>query len=314
MPASVRWVGVFAACGCFVDPPPLESDASESSGAGETSSGPSSGSSDEDAPDDGTTTMEPAGSSDDDGEVESSGELLDCAPTPAGMVAWWRGDGDMIDSVGGEIASAIGGVEANADGYVAEAFRFDGVDDALSVGHADSPTASFTVEAWLRLDDLEQPAATDATVLGDMEIVGKMAVGATPNADGWRLFKQTDADELWFCLGASDNGCRPDSPNTVRTPTAPVGEWLHVAAVKDGDRIAIHLDGTLVAESTLVDPIDTPLASVSIGASTADVADVTDGYTSFFYGAIDEVALYDRALSEGEVSALASASEGKCRS
>jgi hypothetical protein len=92
---------------------------------------------------------------------------------------------------------------------------------------------------------------------------------------------------------------------------APVGEWLHVAAVKDGDRIAIHLDGTLVAESTLVDPIDTSIAAVSIGASTADV---TDGYTSFFYGTIDEVALYDRALTGGEVSALASATEGKCRS
>jgi hypothetical protein len=294
-----------------VDPPLLGDDSSESSGPSETSGAVASTSSDvsESEADADTTAGDPASSSGDD-EVGSSGEVIDCAPAPAGIIAWWRGDGDMLDSIGGEVASPVGGLEANADGYVAEAFRFDGVDDALSVAEAATTTESFTVEAWLRLDDLEPPE-TDEAALGDMEIIGKMAVGDAPNADGWRLFKQTDADELWFCVGAIDNGCRPDAVNTVRTPSMPADQWLHVAAVKDGERIAIHLDGMLVAESTLVDPIDTSVASISIGASTADV---TDGYTSFFFGTIDEVALYDRALSDDEVSALASASEGKCRS
>ncbi|HET6584845.1 MAG TPA: LamG domain-containing protein [Nannocystaceae bacterium] len=313
MRGSVRWVGVLAACGCFVDPPLLDSEDSDASAPGETSSAAPLGSSGDAEAEAEASTAAPTSASD-GGDDGSTGAAIDCAPTPAGMVAWWRGDGDMIDAVGGEAASAVGGVEANAEGYVAEAFHFDGVDDALSVGHSEAPTASFTVEAWLRLDDLEQPPASAVTVVGDMEIVGKMAVGDAPNADGWRLFKQTDADELWFCVGAIDNGCRADSPNTVRTPSAAVGEWLHVAAVKEGERIAIHLDGTLVAESTLVDPVDTSLAAVSIGASTADVTDETNGYTAFFYGRIDEVALYDRALSDSEVSALASATEGKCRS
>jgi hypothetical protein len=315
----LHWLWACFVCGCFVVPPPLAAESSESGADAdaETSDAPANPSMPEaDAEEDGgegTTAHDPASSSTDDGAVGTSGEAIDCAPTPAGIVAWWRGDGDMTDSIGGAAANAVGGLDANAAGYVEEAFHFDGVDDALAIDDAlvfAEPTDAFTVEAWVRLDALEQPGTTDATVPGDMEIIGKMVAGATPNADGWRLFKQTDADELWFCVGALDNGCREDGDNTVHTAATPIGEWLHVAAVRDGDRIAIHLDGMLVGESTLVAPIDTSAAAVSIGASTAEI---TDDFTSFFFGTIDEVALYDRALADDELEALANATAGKCR-
>ena len=315
------WLWGVAACGCFVEPPPLAAESgSESSSDADTESPastamPDDGDDDPDADaDDGTTGSAPnsdeatgAGTS-----GSTSGEPIDCTPTPPGIVAWWRGDGDMTDSIGDAAADAIGGLEAKAPGYVEEAFHFDGLDDALAIDAVlfATPIASFTVEAWVRLDALEQPRPTDATVLGDMEIVGQMAAGSTPNADGWRLFKQTDADELWFCVGALDNGCRPDAANTVRTGTTTVETWLHVAAVRQGDRIAIHLDGELVDESTLVDPIDSSTAPLSIGASTAEVAAV---FTSFYFGTIDELALYNRALAADELAALASSTGGKCR-
>jgi len=312
----LRWLGAFVVGGCFVEPPPLVAASSESDDGAQTSDALETTAlpgDDTEADEDSTAAAPQSSSSDDDDQHGTSGAPIDCAPTPAGIVAWWRGDGDMTDSIGGVAASAVGGLEANAAGYVGEAFHFDGVDDALAIGDAlvfAEPTDSFTVEAWVRLDALEQPRATDATVPGDMEIVGKMAAGATANADGWRLFKQTDADELWFCVGAPANGCRPDGENTVRTGSTPVNEWLHVGAVRDGDRIAIHLDGVLVDESMLVDAIDTSAAAVSIGASTAEV---TDDYTSFFFGTIDEVAFYDRALASTELAELANSPAGKCR-
>ncbi len=307
-----RWLWGLVASGCFVDAPALgdgadddESEAAHDDGS-DGAPDPGDGSSDE-----GTPTSGPgeSASSDDGTDAESTGAPIDCAPTPPGIVAWWRADGDMSDSIGGATASSMGGLDATAVGYVHEGFHFDGIDDALAIDDAMVLGTAFTIEAWVRLDGLDQPQ-TDAGVAGDMEIVGKMAAGASPNADGWRLFKQTDADELWFCVGALDNGCRPDGANTVHTASTPVDEWQHVAAVRDGDRIAIHLDGVLVDESTLVDAIDTSTAAVSIGAGTADIGAT---FTSFFFGTIDEVALYDRALAPDELAALADATAGKCR-
>lgn len=299
-----RWLGGLLASGCFVDAPAIVDAASTGSEAAHDDDGSDGviepGESDEGAP----TTGGPGASTD----VESTGASIDCAPTPAGIVAWWRADGDMSDSIGDATASAVGGLDVGAVGYVLEGFHFDGIDDALAIDDAMVLGDTFTVEAWVRLDALDQPQ-TEVGVPGDMEIVGKMSAGATPNADGWRLFKQTDADELWFCVGAADNGCRPDGENTVHTASTPIDDWQHVVAVRDGDRIAIHLDGVLVDESTLIAAIDTSTAAVSIGASTADVGT----FTAFFFGTIDEVALYDRALGPDEIATLADATAGKCR-
>lgn len=311
-----RWIWLLAPWGCFVEPPvPVLEAMEDSSGVATSGVAESEGDAETHAESDtSTATAASAGSSSsDDDDSGSSDVAIDCTPAPDGIVAWWRGDGDTVDSVGGEPASAMGGMQPNGVGYVGEAFRFDGIDDALSVG--DSPaiaamTYAFTIEAWLRLDDLEPPAGEGEMSLGDMEIVGKMAAGLEPNADGWRLFKQTDADELWFCVGATGNGCRADGSNTVRTAAVAAGAWLHVAAVKDGERIAIFLDGQLADDGMLVDAVDTATVPVSLGASTAELDAV---YDSFFFGMIDELALYDRALSDDEISLLASASAGKCR-
>jgi len=311
---ALRWICVLAPWGCFVEPPmsapePLDS----SSGAASTGAVESEGEGEAEADaSDSTPAIDASSSSEDDGSG-STGVAIDCIAAPAGIVAWWRADGDTVDSVGGEPASAIGGMQPNGVGYVDEAFRFDGVDDALTVGVSPAlgaMTGAFTIEAWLRLDDLDPPGDPDGVLLGDMEIVGRMAPGLAPNADGWRLFKQTDADELWFCMGALDNGCRADGSNTVRTAAVDAGAWLHVAAVKDGQRIAIFLDGRLADDSLLVDAIDTASTPVSLGASTAELDSV---YGSFFFGMIDELAIYDRALSDDELVLLADASAGKCR-
>jgi len=90
--------------------------------------------------------------------------------------------------------------------------------------------------------------------------------------------------------------------------------WRHLAAVRDGDRLKLYVDGKLVATSSTFRPEDYDLTTgqpLKIGLGTHD----------YFNGRMSELRLYDRALSEAEVAALgevggpeAEASGGKERS
>jgi hypothetical protein len=74
--------------------------------------------------------------------------------------------------------------------------------------------------------------------------------------------------------------------------------WRHVAAVKRGGLLQLHVDGKLVAESARFDPAKYDLTTegpLSIGAGAGD----------FFRGALADVRLYRRALDAAEIGRLA---------
>src|ERR1700730_9009903 len=55
-----------------------------------------------------------------------------CAPPPPNMIAWWRGDGNADDSVGGHHGSLMAGATFGA-GEVGQGFSFNGVGAFVSV-------------------------------------------------------------------------------------------------------------------------------------------------------------------------------------
>ncbi len=75
-----------------------------------------------------------------------------------------------------------------------------------------------------------------------------------------------------------------------------IGEWYHIAASHDGATVKCYLDG--------VETDSAPMTDFAGGPSTLLIG--SDGWRSDWIGAIDEVAIYDRALSEAEVLELAS--------
>jgi len=76
----------------------------------------------------------------------------------------------------------------------------------------------------------------------------------------------------------------------------PIGEWYHIAASHDGATVKCYLDG---AETD-----SAPMTDFAGGPSTLLIG--SDGWRSDWIGAIDDVRIYDRALSEAEVLELAS--------
>jgi len=232
-----------------------------------------------------------------------------CVAPPAGLISWWPGDGNAQDIADGNNGT-VGGGNSFGAGMVDQAFSLDGFDDFVAVGNPVNlhlSTSDFTVDAWVNFDSLvKPPGSPSGPCFGpgcDMSIVEKM-VQSPLNSDGWRLLKQSD-NHFWFCLG-SNLGCDYTAPTGLRSTTVPTaGLWYHVAAVKSSGGMSLFVNGVLEDSKPLPSFVD------------SDSADLRLGYyqPSVMYGRIDEVEIFNRALSGGEIQAIyAAGSAGKCKS
>jgi hypothetical protein len=209
-----------------------------------------------------------------------------CVAPPAGLVGWWRGDDDARDSVGGNDGALMHGASFAA-GEVADAFYFDGSTQSVRVADASSlePSNALTIEAWVRADVLVYNA--------------RIADKVTPGTN----------DGYWLDL--LRNHLRFGSSAIVTaTPELMPGAWTHVAGVDDGATLSIYSNGMLAGTERATGKVPTNHLPLTIGASWS----LRYGTGYYWNGAIDELSLYDRALSPSEIQALYSAgAAGKCK-
>jgi len=235
--------------------------------------------------------------------IQGTGADPVCATPPAGMVAWWPAEGNGNDVMGpiytpGALVNGL----AFAPGKVGQAFSFDGVDDYVEV--PDGPdvdiTGALSIDAWVK-----------PNALANQIIVSKYDT-TVPSAVSY-LLQMTDTGSVLFNAyqGANSRG-------VVTTPGAIVaGEFTHIAATFDPstDTMKIYVNGVdsgaaAQAGSTPISAIDNTSTPFRIGvARSASVP----GFTGFFSGLIDEVELFNTALSAADVAAIYNASfVGKC--
>jgi Ca2+-binding RTX toxin-like protein len=231
-----------------------------------------------------------------------------CVEPPAGLVSWWPGEENADDLGNGNDGTLQNGATF-APGMVGQAFSFDGIDDAVHVGNDPSLRVSagnFTVEAWVKF--AREGVYPD---VDDMSIADKMS-HAGINQDGWRLMRQRDHGHFWFCLGGGDiNGCDFNDDRTgtnatsVRSHTvARQNVWYHVVAVLGSNHMAIYVNGSREGEKARPVFTDTHATDLLIG---------NDLGSARLDGLVDEVSIYNRALSAQEIAAIFTAgSSGKC--
>ena len=150
---------------------------------------------------------------------------------PAGMISWWKAEGNALDSVGVNNGALQGGA-GYAAGEVGQAFSLDGSSGCVEI--PDAPglrPASLTVEAWVLFDSTS-----------GLRTVFAKPVGTGPN----------DSYTLWLNDGTL-NGIACDVTDlgaqlAARTPLT-TGTWYHVAyTVDDGaQQQALYVNGVQVA-------------------------------------------------------------------
>jgi hypothetical protein len=222
-------------------------------------------------------------------------------------VSWWPGDGNPDDIADGNNGTLVGGARFGG-GEVGQAFFLDGIDDFVDLGNAANLHVSagdFTVDAWVNFTSLTNGGPCYGPGC-DMSIVDKMSTSGV-NIDGWRLIKQSD-NRFWFCLGGSSgNRCADPAFTVFSTTSAVTGAWFHVAAVKSANSFAIYVNGLL---EDVRSPVPLFLDSNSAGLYIGSYA--LEG--SHLNGLVDEVQIYNRALTPGEIQTIFKAhAAGNCK-
>lgn len=212
-----------------------------------------------------------------------------CSSLPSGAVGWWKAEGNAND-----VLEANNGVIHNgatfSTGLVGQAFSFDGTDDYVSVNR--SIQDNFTIEFWL---NTTQVVGTDSGQWYEGRGLVDAEVRTVTNDFGVTLRN----GKVLFGVG------NPDV--TIRSGVVADGNWHHVAAtrLRSTGEMRLYLDGLQVASATGGTQSLTAPPRITFGRVQVD--------NNPFQGKLDEVSIYDRALSPTEIQAIFNAgSSGKC--
>jgi hypothetical protein len=216
------------------------------------------------------------------------------------MIAWWPGDSNAKE-IKNNNDGALQGNASFAPGMVGDAFHFELNPTVKVKGFvtvSDHPTLAvrkaITIDAWIN------PTANLDSALTIVSKRGSDATGTT----GYILQAISGRSIIHFSIVLEVS--RVVDLQAGYHP----GKWTHVAAVFDGRELRIYVDSRLGAARFVgPDQIAEASGELNIGKNIFS-SDAPDN----FDGQIDELELFDRALSEEEIRAIYGAGPaGKCK-
>lgn len=197
-----------------------------------------------------------------------------------GLVGYWsfdEGSGNTAyDASGAGNHGTISGANWTK-GKISGALTFDGADDYVNIGQSSTLNVSnITVESWVNYDS---GWPVGATIAGRDDSTNRV----------WSFY-QFDSSTLRFFVFIGDVAKIKD------TSLSPVpGQWYHLVGTYDGSNVRIYINGKDVGSPTAATGnIDTDAADIRIGD------DLATSHVNW-KGLIDEVRIYNRALSAEEI-------------
>ncbi len=206
---------------------------------------------------------------------------LSCGPS--GIVSWWPAEANASDVVGPNDGTLNSGA-TYAAGLVGQAFSFDGdVGEFGSDATGLSRVQQLTIEAWVNHESLPPQIQRYVTIGGASE--------ASLRYDG-----VNGSGQLHFFMRI-DGSLRHVRANNVLQ----AGVFHHVAGTYNGSVMRLFLDGVEVANFSVSGTVgDREFVNLSLAGEALN-------------GLLDEVTIYDRALTAEEIQAIFDADiAGKC--
>jgi hypothetical protein len=231
---------------------------------------------------------------------------VDCLPPPSGLVSSWRGEGDTLDATAVNNGVPEGSL-AFAPGEVGQAFVFNGIDADVKIYASPSLNVGlgggFTIEAWIRPADLSE---------GRPIIEWNTGSGYPGYGVHFWTSEPPPGGNGPGCLDAN----LADVSGADHVFASPAGllntnVFQHVALTYDKASGVgmIYLNGAVVAQEQLGSLVPRTASDLYLGVRVAGI----DPVGRRNVGEVDEVSLYNRALSTTEIEAIYNAgSAGKC--
>ncbi|MGJ8534856.1 MAG: cadherin-like domain-containing protein, partial [Alphaproteobacteria bacterium] len=220
----------------------------------------------------------------DAGTSAGSSTIADNDPT-----GYWRlgetSGSTANDETGTSNGKYNGGVDLGEEGAVKgdtdTAAEFDGKDEFVQIGNDSSfQSSTGSVQLWFNAD------STSGTNM-------------LLNKDGGRsgeLKLYIEDGVLVGSLGSEISTGSRGGADVVKATGVSEGEWNHVTLTWDGENLSLYLNGKLVDADDSSKGLDGNSGDIFVGADHDE--------KDFFNGTIDEVAIFDKSLSESDIEAL----------
>jgi hypothetical protein len=205
-----------------------------------------------------------------------------------GLVGWWPFNGNANDESGNGNDGVVNGaiLEEDRFGNTENCFFFDGVNDVITIADNDQlrlQSGEFTISVWYKvlsygLGNRNFIIKTDGPGSTSKWVVQKTAV---VNGGPSLSFHTNGGLGSFFVNGDS----------------AEDYSWHHITVVRQGNTTSIYEDGVLLTSSDFLQ-MQTSNAEIRIGA------DEISGGGHWHHGLLDDIAIYNRALTEQEIQNL----------
>jgi RHS repeat-associated protein len=164
-----------------------------------------------------------------------------------------------------------------ARGRFGNALRFNGTSDWVTVADAQALhlTTGMTLSAWV------QPTVP---MSGKASIVVKEVTGNSTYA----LYANGSTNQANSTFRSGTQ-----SKSVAGGSALPVNTWTYVAATYNGSTFSLYINGSLAASNAVTGSINVSTGVLRFGGNTVG---------EYFAGLIDEVRVYNRALSESEIT------------
>jgi PKD repeat protein len=184
----------------------------------------------------------------------------------------------VVDASGQGNHGTISGATRTTGGKFGRALSFDGVDDWVTVNDSNSLdlTTGMTLEAWVY---------PTATMSGWRAVVLKEETGSGV----YYLYANSDTNQPAGIVETSNN----DELVASGKSQLPVNTWTHLAVTYNGQYQRLYVNGVEVAAQPQTGTMSISNGALRIGGTSI--------WSEFFKGRIDEIRIYNRALSATEI-------------
>jgi len=210
------------------------------------------------------------------------------ADLSTGLVAHWQFEGNCNDSAGTNHGTPLGDAKIVTDPDRGQVLELDGTGDYVEVPNSPSLNLTgdqLTMAVWVNFN----------------------ATGSTPQIVIAKVFNNTTHSSPYFSYGlhmlanaqprvwisrTGGAAFQPGATNSIRA-----GRWHHLAGVYNGATLRLFLDGKQVASGNVTGNL--------IGYDTVLRLGINGGLTEPMAGKMDDVRIYNRALTDQEIVSLA---------
>jgi hypothetical protein len=207
-----------------------------------------------------------------------------------GLVGYWNfdeGSGTIAyDSSGNNNHGTLNNGPIWVNGKFGKALSFDGVDDYVQISQSSSldVTSQVTVEAWVYPNAYVDSTGMTGAIISRTHLSGGHI---------YMLSIYPDSHKASYSVN-------PIPWEHSSDADLPLNTWTHLAMTYDGVYVRLYMNGALDSSYPLSEPIQTTSNWLAFGCIPCGPHGGVGTY-AYFNGMIDDVRIYNRALSQQEI-------------